>query len=109
MGEVIAEKYLIKQVYKIIEHNFRNKYSEIDLIAMKKNSLVFVEVRTKTNERFGSPEESINKHKVRRLIRAAQAYVAYKRYSQAWRIDAVCIVLNPESKPQRINHYESIT
>ena len=71
--------------------------------------LIFVEVRTKTNERFGSPEESINKNKIRRLIRSARIYTAYKQYTQSYRIDAVCIVINADGNPKRITHHESIT
>lgn len=109
IGEMIAEKFLQKKGYTIVEQNFRTKYSEIDLIVKKKNVLVFVEVRTKTNEFFGSPEETINKNKINRLIRGAQAYAAYNKYPGNLRIDAICIVLNPDDSPHRITHYESIT
>ncbi|MFH2137732.1 MAG: YraN family protein [Candidatus Omnitrophota bacterium] len=108
-GESIAREYLEAKGYIILEHNFRNKYSEIDLIAKQKDILVFIEVRTKTSERFGTPEESINKNKIKRLIRSAQAYTAYKRYQDQSRIDAVCVVLGEDGHPERINHYESIT
>jgi putative endonuclease len=109
IGEIIAGKFLQKKGYTIVEQNFRTKYSEIDLVVKKKDVLVFVEVRTKTNEHFGSPEETINKNKINRLIRSAEAYVAYNKYSENFRIDAVCIVLNPDANPERITHYESIT
>ncbi|MBU1044611.1 MAG: YraN family protein [Candidatus Omnitrophica bacterium] len=109
IGENIARKFLQKKGYTIVEQNFRTKYSEMDLVVKKKDLLVFVEVRTKTNEYFGSPEQTINKDKINRLIRSAQAYVAYNKYSGNYRIDAVCIVLNPDDSPQRISHYQSIT
>ncbi len=108
-GEIIAKKFLQKKGYKIVEQNFRTKYSEMDLVAKKNNVLVFVEVRTKTNEHFGSPEQTINKNKINRLVRSAQAYAAYNKYFGNFRIDAVCIILNPDSSPKRITHYESIT
>ena len=107
-GEMIAVKYLEKKGYTIVEQNHRTKYSEMDLITTKKNVLVFVEVRTKTNERFGTPEETINKNKIRRLIRSAQAYVAFKKYIKSYRIDAVCVVLGADGKAKRISHHESI-
>lgn len=109
MGETIARKFLEKKGYTIVKQNFRTKYSEMDLIVKKKDILVFVEVRTKTNERFGSPEETINKNKIRRLVRSAEAYAAYNDYFGKSRLDAICIVLNPDDSPNRITHYESIT
>jgi putative endonuclease len=109
IGEAIAKKFLQKKGYMIVEQNFRTRYSEIDLIAKKKDVLVFVEVRTKTNEFFGTPEETIDKNKINRLIRSTEAYAAYNKYSGNLRIDAICIVLNPDDNPNRITHYESIT
>jgi putative endonuclease len=109
IGESIAKKFLQKKGYKIIFQNFRTKYSEIDLIAEKKDMLVFIEVRTKTSEQFGSPEQTINKKKISRLIRAAQSYASNHKYLGSLRIDAVCVVFNPDYTLKRIAHYESIT
>ena len=64
LGENIARQYLESKGYNIIESKLRNKYSEIDLIVKDSlKTLIFVEVRTKTNEEFGSPEESVDKKK----------------------------------------------
>ena len=106
-GEDIARRHLEKKGYCVIEQNYRTKYSEMDLIATKDGVLVFIEVRTKTSERFGAPEDTINKQKIARLIRSAKAYLAYKKHEGPARIDAVCVVLGQEE--ERINHYESIT
>lgn len=104
-GERIAEEYLKNKGYQILEQNFKTKYSEIDLICKKDNELVFVEVRTKTNERFGLPEETINKNKIQRLVRAVNAYAARKHWPGPYRIEAVCIVLNPNNTARRIEQY----
>lgn len=109
LGETIAERYLQHKGYRIVEKNCRTKYAEIDLIARNRGVLIFVEVRTRKDEQFGSPEESINRDKMRKLIRSASAYVARKRYNKEYRIDAVCIVLNGQGGASRINHYENIT
>ena len=109
LGESIAKEYLQKNGYKIIEQNYRTKYAEIDLVAVKENVLVFVEVRTKTGELLGTPEESINRRKRAKLVRNAASYMARKRNRQAYRIDAVCVVLNKDSTVSRIDHYENIT
>ena len=61
IGEDIAKKYLEEKGYKIIEQNCRTRYGEIDLVAKDGRDLIFVEVRTKRGENFGTPEESLNK------------------------------------------------
>ncbi len=108
LGEEIAKEYLQKKGYKIIEHNYRTKYAEIDLITRKDSEFVFIEVRTKTNENFGTPEESLNRNKINRLIRNANAFASKENF-QKYRIDAICIVLDENNKPKRLNHYENIT
>ena len=109
LGEIIAKKYLQNKGYHIVEENYRNKYAEIDLIARNKSILIFVEVRTRSGEQFGTPEESIKRDKIKKLIRNAKAYAARKRYSKEYRIDAICIVLNERGEAKRIGHYENIT
>ncbi len=107
-GEEIAKEYLRKKGYKIREQNYRTRYAEIDLVTERKNTLVFVEVRTKIGERFGSPEDTINKKKLWKLQKNAEAYIARIGWQKACRVDAVCIVLTPESILERIDHYENI-
>lgn len=109
LGEVVARKYLQNKGYCILEKNYRTKYAEIDLIVCRKGILVFVEVRAKTGERFGSPEESIDRNKIKKLIRNAKTYVAIKRYSKAYRIDAICIIFDKRGEAKRITHYQNIT
>lgn len=108
LGEEIAKEYLEKHGYTIIEQNYRTRYSELDLIAYKDKWLVFVEVRTKIGEQFGSPEETINRKKIATLQRASAAYAAINRHKGQYRIDAVCIVLQPNQQVERINHYTNI-
>lgn len=120
IGEEIAKKFLEKQGYKIIEQNYKTKYAEIDLVtsrpacpacagmAGRGKDLVFVEVRTKVGENFGTPEETINKKKMRKLRGNAMAYVAKKKWDGSFRIDAICIVLKPDYSTERLNHYENI-
>ncbi|MBN2120348.1 MAG: YraN family protein [Candidatus Omnitrophica bacterium] len=109
LGEDIAKRYLQKKGYKIIERNYKTKYTEIDLIARDRKTLVFIEVRTKTKEEFGIPEESLNHNKINKLIRGATAYMIQKRYEIDYRIDAVCIVLEKNKKIRRLAHYQGVT
>ena len=110
LGEEIARAYLEKNGYKIVEQNWRTKRGEIDIIVKKGDVLVFVEVRTKVGEQFGSPEDTLTHEKKRRLLWNAKAYVANKKYTGLYRIDALCIVLKGDGTeiPQRLSHYESI-
>ena len=108
LGENIAQEHLKNKGYNIIEQNYKTKYAEIDLIAKKKNVLVFVEVRTKTGEEFGTPEDTLNRDKKRKLRMNAMAYVNRKKWKGPYRIDAVCIVFNPDQTINRLDHYKSI-
>lgn len=108
MGEEIARKFLENKGYKIIEQNYRTKYAEIDLITKLKGELVFVEVRTKVGENFGSPEDTLDYKKKRKIYGNAMAYVGFKKWAGPFRIDAVCIVLNPNCTVNRLDHYENI-
>ena len=108
MGEAIAREYLKKKGYKILAQNFKTKYAEIDLIARQKNEMVFVEVRTKRGETFGTPEESLNRKKMIKLRKNAWAYVGRIGWQGPYRIDAVCIVLKSDNAVERLEHYENI-
>ena len=108
MGESIAKEYLEKKGYNIIERNYRSKFAEIDLVAKSGKELVFVEVRTKKGEMFGTPEESLNDKKLKKVWFNAQAYANRIRWKGDCRIDAICVVLKPNNEPERINHYINI-
>ena len=107
-GEEIAKRFLEKKGYKIIEQNYRTKYGEIDLVCQKGKELIIVEVRTKVGDLYGTPEESLNYRKLRKLRLNALAYVSRKRWKGPYQIDAVCIVLKPDQTLERIEHYENI-
>jgi len=109
LGENIAKEYLEKKRYSIVDQNYKNKYAEIDLIAKDKDILVFVEVKTRIGEQFGLPEQALNRNKIYRLIRNSKVYMFKKYNNMNYRIDAVCIVLDENRKPIRIDHYRNIT
>ncbi len=114
IGEGLAKEFLEKNGYKILEQNYRTRFLEIDLVAEKaagvfgKPTLVFVEVRTKIGENFGSPEDTINKAKLKKVLWNANNYAGFKSWQGALRIDAICIVLNSDFSVSRLNHYENI-
>ena len=108
LGEKIAKEYLERKGYKIVERNYKTKFAEIDLVGLKDKVMVFVEVRTKRGEAFGSPEETLNYAKLQKVLWNAKSYMAYKKWTGPCRIDAVCVILGGDDKPQRIDHYENI-
>ena len=109
IGEDKACEYLEQNGFDIIERNHRTKYGETDIVAKKGDKLVFVEVRTKTGDRFGFPEDSLGKIKMMKLRKNALAYVSRNHWRGPYRIDAVCIILNFSGGMQYLRHYENIT
>ena len=101
-GERVAKEYLKKCGYKILETNFRCVLGEIDIVARKGDSLVFVEVRIRRSLAFGTPEESITAAKKAKLIRLGQYYVQAHQES-SWRIDIVAIEMDQGGKITRID------
>lgn len=102
LGEILAAERLRREGYVILERNYRCPAGEIDLIAREENVLVFVEVRTRGSDGFGSPLESVDFSKQRRLREAARAYLRDRRPAyQDVRFDVVGIVLK-EGEEARI-------
>lgn len=94
-GEDLAVSYLKKHGYKIIERNFRIRGGEIDIIALDKDTLVYVEVKTRSSHQFGLPEESVGYHKLRFLERASKFYRANRRnLPELERIDVLAVDLS---------------
>ena len=80
LGESIAAKYMISKGYEFIERNFHAQGGEIDLIFKKPNSefYIFVEVKTRTNDRYGDPKEFVNKNKLQKILNAGYDYFTKK-------------------------------
>jgi len=81
-GEQIAERYLKKKGYKLVERNYRCAVGELDLIVLDRVIIVFVEVKTRTGIGFGTPLEAVEFRKQRKMIRAAQFFLNAKRLTQ---------------------------
>ena len=108
LGEKLAQKFLKKRGYRIRETNFHCRQGEVDIIAQQGGYLVFVEVRTKSNLDFGSPEESITRGKKEKLIATALTYInAHQKLPPLWRIDVVALEVNDKGKTKRIELIEN--
>ena len=78
IGEELACKYLEDNGYKIVERNFEAKQGEIDIIALDKQEIVFIEVKTRTGINYGEASEAITRYKKRHLLNSIKYYL-YKR------------------------------
>ena len=108
LGEKLAQDFLKKQGYRIIETNYRCPEGEIDIVARHKDTLVIVEVRTKKSLKFGSPEESITRTKMEKLRTLAAHYrQVHGDKPPEWRIDIVAIELDDRGKLSRIELIEN--
>jgi putative endonuclease len=95
-GEDLAIAQLRAMKYKIIERNFKCALGEIDIIAREKDTLVFVEVKTRRTRDFGGPAAAVNARKQRQLSRVALTYLNLKKLAQMpARFDVVAVELIP--------------
>ena len=93
-GEHEAQRFLENKGYIILETNWRNSHQEVDIIAKLKDKLIFIEVKTRTNLRFGLPEESVTKKKQDLLAEAAEEYIHQKQHKDEIRFDIISILIN---------------
>lgn len=89
-GESVAARYLRRRGYAIVRRNYRGAHGEIDLVALDRDVLVFIEVKTRAQERFGEPLEAVDALKQRRIAGAAEDFVReHSLYDRAIRFDIV--------------------
>lgn len=103
-GEDLAVEYLTKLGYQILERNWRSGHKEIDIIAMKGDTLVAVEVKTRKSNTFGEPDIAVGVMKQRMLAWAADAYVRYRNLDVEVRFDVISIIINEQG--EHLEHIE---
>ena len=102
-GENLACGYLRKRGYHILETNYRCRRGEIDIVARHNEYLVFIEVRTKKGDSYGSPEESITRAKKERLKIIALHYQQEHKCDEIpLRIDFIAVELDEKGRAKRI-------
>lgn len=104
-GEEIAAEYLAKRGCEIVARNARTPYGEIDIIVKQNDAIIFVEVKTRTSDKMGLPEESITARKRQHMISAAEHYAAEHEIDR-WQIDVIAIEGKPGSAP-KITYFEN--
>lgn len=112
MGERLAQTYLIKKGYQIIQKNYLKPYGEIDIVAKNRGVLVFVEVKTRiktTNESYLPPETNVNYGKGRKIIKTAQVYLMENSIPENifWQIDVISVELDYTIRKAKIKHFEN--
>lgn len=105
-GEEIALKYLQHKGYTLLEKNWRFHHKEVDIIATDGPDLVFVEVKTRSSDWFGSPEEAVDSRKQQFMALAAEAFVNFRKLDVNIRFDVISIILRPGY--QSIDHIEDV-
>lgn len=110
LGESAATSFLSSLGFKILERNFKKRYGEIDIVGLDKKTLVFVEVKTRKSNKFGTAEEAITPWKLRSLIKSAQYYkLLHPNLPEAIRIDLVSVSLSSNNQVEKIRLYKNIT
>ncbi len=95
LGEELACTYLENKQFEILARNYRSKFGEIDVVALRKGTLHFIEVKTRSTDRFGKPAEAVDREKMSKILRLAQVFIKenkfeYYRYS----FDVIEVKLN---------------
>jgi putative endonuclease len=92
LGEDLAANYLLKKGFIILERNWRFQSKELDVIALKDDILVIVEVKSRSTDYFEHPSDAINLTKIKFLVRAAQAFVDLREIKQEVRFDVISVI-----------------
>lgn len=103
-GEDIAIDFLRRKGYIILDRNWRSGHKEIDIVARKDDTVVFVEVKARANTFYGNPEDAVTRRKMHLLVLAADAYLRYNAIDMEVRFDVITIT-GTVDKPF-IRHYE---
>ena len=104
-GEKYAQQYLLSKGYKIRHVNWKSGNYELDIVAEKDNMLIVAEVKTRSNNFFGNPEEFVTKAKMKRIINAAHHYVCFHNINKDTRFDIISILKTPDGN-YKIEHIE---
>ncbi len=104
-GEDLAADFLQNEGFQILERNWKNRFEEIDIIALENDLLVIVEVKTRSSLSFGKPEESVGLRKQRLLVNAAEAYIKKCNSDRETRFDIISVITNGSiANIQHIRH-----
>lgn len=108
-GEDLAIQFLEKRKYKIIERNVKLSYKELDIVAKKKDLVIFFEVKTRTNYTFGGAENAITPYKIKHLKKAISMYVGIRKIpANDVQLDLIIVDIDKIKKIATIKHYKDL-
>ena len=106
LGERIAERWLRRSGWRIIQRRFRSGHRDIDLVAEREGIVAFVEVKARRGSRFGQPVEAVNWRKQKELTRSARVWIdRHGRPFEAYRFDVIGVLVADERV--RVRHVEN--
>lgn len=106
-GEDKAEKYLRQKGYKILERNFSCKRGEIDIIALDKSEIVFIEIKARASLKYGLPSEAVTKYKLKHICKTAEYYLYTRNLlTENCRIDVIEVYI--KNNQVKINHLKQV-
>jgi len=106
MGEVLAAEFLTALGYKIIARNHRSRFGEIDIVALHKGDIIFVEVKARSSDRFGTPAEAITRSKLEKLRRLIADFIV--RYNIIRPVRFEVVVVGDSGLPQLITEIDFV-
>ena len=104
-GEELAVGFLLKNGYKILERNYIFQKAEVDIIARKEDTLAVVEVKTRSTNYFGNPEDFLKPEQIKNLVKAVNEYVTVYDLEVEVRFDIISII--KEKQGFNIEHLEN--
>ena len=110
-GEKCAVEYLKENDYKVLEEKYYTRQGEIDVIALDNDTLAFVEVKTRTSDKFGSPAEAIDNKKIEHMVSTANLYLLKTEFDYEVRFDVIEVyanIIGNELFLSEINHIKGI-
>lgn len=106
-GEDEAVKYLEQKGYKISDRNFSCKRGEIDIIALDKNEIVFIEIKARISLKYGLPSEAVTKNKLKHIYKTAEYYLYTRNLlNEKTRIDVIEVYI--KNNQVIINHLKQV-
>lgn len=102
-GEQLAAEFLMRQGFTVVRRNFRFKRAEIDLIVQRDNWIIFVEVKTRSSDTYGEPEEFVDRKQTLRIFEAAEEFIFSTDWQGHIRFDIISVKL---TDPPTIEHFE---
>lgn len=95
-GEQLGVDHILKAGYRLMDRNWRYRRWEVDIVAMDGDTLVFIEVKSRSSTDFGEPAEFVDWKKRRNLVKLAEAYIKINRFQGEIRFDIIAVYLKSE-------------